>query len=204
MGTTPTRDSDWQSFNSARARTGGVRPLALKALDALAAGRDGIAGLHAVELGCSAGRETRYLLEEGLSADTQDIDPTVVSELSRLSELGTHTHRTMPIEEWDPLPPADLVLACASLPFVPREAFPLVWSRIREALRPGGILAVDLFGDRDTWASAEGTYLSEEEVRALRTGLEIVELEERDEDGRAFSGPKHWHAFTVIARRSAD
>lgn len=204
MSTAPTGSSDWQAFNSARARTGGVRPLAVKAVDALAAGRDGIEGLHAIELGCGAGLETRYLLEQGLSADTLDIDPTVAPELSRLSELGPHTHRTMPIEEWDPLPAADLVLACASLPFVPRQAFPLVWSRIREALQPGGILAVDLFGDRDTWASPEGTYLSRREVGELLVGLEVVELEERDEDGQAFSGPKHWHAFTLIARRVLD
>ena len=35
----------------------------------------------------------------------------------------------------------------------------------------------------------------------LLDGLEVVELNERNEDGRSFEGTKHWHTFTVIARR---
>lgn len=38
------------------------------------------------------------------------------------------------------------------------------------------------------------------EVEGLVRGLEVVELTERSERGPAFSGPKHWHVFTVIAR----
>ena len=98
------------------------------------------------------------------------------------------------------LPPTDLLLSCATLPFVPRPDFGALWSRMREALRPRGILAVDLFGDRDEWADTDGTYLSRADVEALLDGLEIVELTEEERDGRSFSGPKHWHTFRVIAR----
>ena len=38
------------------------------------------------------------------------------------------------------------------------------------------------------------------EVEDLLRGLEVVELTERSERGPAFSGPKHWHVFTVLAR----
>lgn len=75
-----------------------------------------------------------------------------------------------------------------------------MWERIGRALLPGGILAVDLFGNEDTWASAEGTYLSRQEVVGLLDSFEVIELSERNEDGPAFGGAKHWHAFTVIAR----
>lgn len=92
-------------------------------------------------------------------------------------------------------------LSCATLPFVPRPAFGALWSRMREALRPRGILAVDLFGDREDWADTDAIYLSRDDVEALLDGLEILELTEEERDGRSFSGPKHWHTFRVIDRR---
>ena len=35
------------------------------------------------------------------------------------------------------------------------------------------------------------------------SALEVIELNERNEEGRAFDGIKYWHTFTVIARRPA-
>lgn len=99
------------------------------------------------------------------------------------------------------LPETDLLLACASLPFVPRESFGLLWRRMLEALRPQGILAVDLFGEHDDWAATEGTYLSRAEVETLLGGLEVLELDEQQRDGGSFDGPKHWHTFRILARQ---
>ncbi|WP_255411451.1 hypothetical protein [Brachybacterium sp. YJGR34] len=36
----------------------------------------------------------------------------------------------------------------------------------------------------------------------LGCGAGIEELSEVERDGHSFSGPKHWHTFTVIARRA--
>jgi trans-aconitate methyltransferase len=105
------------------------------------------------------------------------------------------------LETLEELPAADLVLSCATLPFVRREAFAPLWALIRASLQPGGVLAADLFGERDDWAGSEGTYLARTEVDALLEGLEVVELAEEERDGRSFAGPKHWHTFQVIARR---
>ena len=35
----------------------------------------------------------------------------------------------------------------------------------------------------------------------LVDGLELLALDEEDQDGDSFLGPKHWHVFDVIARR---
>ena len=74
---------------------------------------------------------------------------------------------------------------------------------MRAALRPGGVLAVDLFGERDDWAGTEGTYLARAEVDSLLEGLEVLDLSEEERDGRSFAGPKHWHTFRILARRPA-
>ena len=45
------------------------------------------------------------------------------------------------------------------------------------------------------------TFHSRSEVDALLAGLDVVAVEEEENDRPAFSGPKHWHLFHVLARR---
>jgi len=39
------------------------------------------------------------------------------------------------------------------------------------------------------------------QVRAMFANFEIESFDEMEEDGTATNGPKHWHVFTVIARK---
>jgi hypothetical protein len=65
---------------------------------------------------------------------------------------------------------------------------------------PGGVLAVNLFGDRDAWAGEPGmTFLTREAARMLCAGLEISFWHEEDAEGPAYSGPKHWHVYDIVA-----
>jgi len=36
---------------------------------------------------------------------------------------------------------------------------------------------------------------------SLLDGLDILRLEETERDAHAFSGPKHWHTFDILARK---
>ncbi|WP_245850962.1 class I SAM-dependent methyltransferase [Brachybacterium vulturis] len=173
-----------------------MRPLARRALALV---REGSGG--AVELGSGAGIEARFLAENGVSVHTYDGDRSVAPAMADLARTLPITHTTADLSTLRSLPAADLVLSCATLSFVPRTAFRALWGVVRSALRPGGVLAVDLFGDRDDWAGTEGTFLRRDEVEDLLDGLEVLELVEEERDGRSFSGPKHWHTFRVLARR---
>lgn len=101
------------------------------------------------------------------------------------------------------LPPTDLVYSGFTLPYCPPDAFPALWQRIHDALRPGGWLVANLFGDRDTWASEfeDLTFHTEDQARALLAGYADVDLGIREEDGSSGRGPKHWHVLDVVARR---
>lgn len=195
-------DRDFSSYNAAQAERP-VRPLARAALAALR-DRDGIgatASLTAIELGCGIGVEARFLAENGVRVHAYDADPSVAPALTALAdELPVHPG-IIDLAELTALPPADLVLSCATLSFVPQDAFDALWDLVTESLRPQGILAVDLFGDQDDWAGTEGTYLARHEVETLCAGLEVLELTEQRRDGRSFAGPKHWHTYQLLARR---
>jgi hypothetical protein len=46
------------------------------------------------------------------------------------------------------------------------------------------------------------TFHSSEQVKSMFVDdFEIEALEEIEEEGEAFSGPKHWHIFDIIARK---
>ena len=157
-------------------------------------------GRRAVDLGCGLGIETQYLAAHGWHVHAFDADPTVTPRLAALASDGAVVHTEARLQELTQLPDCHLLLACASLPFVPRSEFDRLWTMIREALQPGGILAVDLFGAYDDWASSEGTFLTRREADGYMDGLDVLIFDEEQHDGRAFSGPKHWHSFTVVAR----
>ncbi|WP_394215806.1 methyltransferase [Brachybacterium vulturis] len=192
-------ERDFSGYNAAQAERS-VRPLAIAAVDA--AGRAGeVSRRTAIDLGCGRGIEARFLAESGYEVHVFDVDPSVAPALGMLAaELPVHPE-IIDLAEIEDLPGADLVLACAALPFLRRDAFDGLWSAAVAALRPGGILAVDLFGVHDDWATTEGTYLTRAEVERLLAGFEVIELAEEQHDGRSFSGPKHWHTFRILARR---
>ena len=134
------------------------------------------------------------------------IDPAPASAEVLQSQVPPHVGgrleiRSKPAEDAD-LSPFDLLYAGYSLPFLDADAFDRFWSAVRDRLRPGGILVVNFFGPRDSWAGREGMrFIDVDEVRRLVDGLELLELDEEDQDGDSFLGPKHWHVFDVIARR---
>ena len=75
-------------------------------------------------------------------------------------------------------------------------------ARVGAATTSGGILAANLFGPRDTWASdPKMTFQDRPAVEALLEGLEVVDLQEQESDSGAVTGPKHWHVLEFVARQ---
>lgn len=101
------------------------------------------------------------------------------------------------------IPPCSLVNASYSLPFCAPDGFAEMWSRVSAAILPGGRFAGQIFGDRDEWRdNPELTFHTRAEAEALFDGFELEEFTELDENGTTSMGEaKHWHVFTVIARK---
>jgi tellurite methyltransferase len=176
------------------------RELLVDALDRF--DREGRVG-DAVDLGCGQGIDTMEILRRGWRVVAVDAEPDGIRRLrERAGDEPRLTTIVSPMQEVD-LPDTDLLHASFSLPFCPPAAFPALWDRIRSSLRPGGRFAGQLFGERDTWASTEPdmTFFAIEEARSLFDGMELESFAEEEDDGDAWSEPKHWHVFHAIARR---
>lgn len=175
----------------------------LAALSMLSVG----AGRVAVDLGCGEGTDALALLDRGWSVLAVDIEDAGLALLrARIPAAWAQRISIVCASFADVgLPPAHLIHAGFSLPFCPPHQFPAVWEQIRRALVPGGMFAGQLFGTRDSWAGDPGmTFQDRSEVDALLDGLEMLELHETERDGQAFSGPKHWHTYDILAREPAE
>ena len=180
------------------------RPLFLHGLEALAAA--GVGPGTAVDVGSGDGTETMRLLDAGWRVVAIDSAPAAAEVLAPRVPDDAHDRleiRTEPADEVD-LPPFDLLYSAYVLSYLPPDAFARLWAHAREALRPGGFIVVNIFGDRHEWAGKEPdtTFLSRGEVERLLDGLEVVALDELEEDGNSFVGPTHWHVWDVVARRT--
>lgn len=163
----------------------------------------------ALDLGCGAGRDTRYLLGQGFDVTAVDENAAALAYLSETAQAASDrlhlvrsTFQDFPFAATGPF---DLINAQFSLPFTPPDTFPAMFARLKASLRSGGVFAGQFFGVNDQW-KAEGrplTFVTREEAEELLADLEVLELAEEDADGHVANGrPKHWHTFHILARRS--
>ena len=160
--------------------------------------------LQAIDLGSGDGTETAVLLARGWHALAVDGESAGIKRLmEKVPKEGQARLQTQVAKFEDViLPPADLIHASYSIPFCHPDHFPALWEKISNALNPGGRFAGQFFGVHDSWAdNKDMTFHTEEQVRAMLAQFETEYFHEQDEDGEAASGPKHWHVFTVIARK---
>ena len=159
---------------------------------------------HAIDLGCGDGTETAVLLEKGWNVLAIDGEPAAIKRLAeKVSDENRARLQTQVAKFKDVvLSPTDLIHVSLSIPFCEPEHFDALWDKITTVIKPGGRFAGQFFGVKDSWAvNTHMTFHTEEQVRAKFAGFEIESFHEMDEDGTATSGPKHWHVFTVIARK---
>jgi len=161
----------------------------------------------AVDLGCGTGRDTIELLRRFWRVLAIDAEGKAIEGLRARPDLPADARlETMVARFEDATLPdggADLVTSGFALPLVPPAAFPDLWDGIIAALRPGGRIACQLYGDRDSWVGDPTvTFFSRGGVDALLNPLDVEHFREEEDDSTTPRGkPKHWHIFHIVARR---
>ena len=149
--------------------------------------------------------ETRELLRQGWNVLAIDAQPSAV-ELLQTRVEPSHIHRLDirigSVADME-LPSADFIWAGLSLPFVNPQVFPVVWSAIVKALKPGGRFAGDFFGVRDEWRNeADMTFHTSKNLRELFRPLRLEYfMSELGLRPTATLGLKQSHAFAAIVSR---
>ena len=148
---------------------------------------------QAVEIGFGDGTETLALLGGGLAGARRSTRrpgrrrPPAEQVPGRTPSSGSRSgpRRAQAVE----LPPFDLLYAGYALSFLETGDFRRFWTGVRAALRPGGVVIVNVFGVHDTWAGDPYmTFVDRDTVERMAAGLEVLALDEEDVDGDSFVG----------------
>jgi SAM-dependent methyltransferase len=157
----------------------------------------------AVDLGCGAGIETRFLLEQGFRVTAVDQQTDMREYLLSLPSQQCLQIVHTPFEAFS-FGCYDLIHARHSLPFLAPELFLEIWRSIQGALNLGGVFVGTFFGTHDGWWQAHHrhmTFLERAQVEALTDRWHIIDLTENENDAKTPLGEeKHWHIFHVTAQ----
>lgn len=199
-----TRQNDYYE----RTRDGETSPLVQQAAALAKTAIDEHALINvAVDCGCGAGRHLAYLREQGFEVYGFDVEPDAIRWCEDRFRGDDAVYLDVASFETYTYPEAALVMAFASLFFCPADGFEEAWSRIESSVVPGGIFFGMFMGKRDEWAQRETSFgktltFDETALRSRFSNFEIVDWHERDEEGgTAMDGRKHWHVYSVTARK---
>lgn len=158
---------------------------------------------RAIDLGCGAGRDTRYLLEMGFSVTALDKDPAAEKYLTLLPHQDNLQFVCMGFEDFN-FARYDVINAHYALPFAGKEHFARVMNDVMRALNPNGLFVGQLFGVDDEWNTPEAktAFCDRADLDKLFHDFQDLKITEVNEKGTMASGnEKHWHVFNIIAQK---
>lgn len=158
----------------------------------------------AIDLGCGDGTDTVFLLENGWQVLAIDGEAKAIGRLLAKVPDDLQDNLQTRIAHFEDLilPPADLLHASLTLPFCHPAHFAELWQKIVASLGVNGRFAGQFFGIHDSWAvNKHMTFHTKAEVQVMFANFNLEHFHEEDAPGKSTSGPKHWHIFTVIAKK---
>ncbi len=165
---------------------------------------------QALDAGAGALNDTKYLLDLGFEVAAIDFNPDVIAIAKKINNPKLFA-RVANLEEYHPPKNTyNFVNAMFTLPFIKPKNFKFVFKGLYESLVSGGIMAFQLFGDKDQWAeTAEEdrfhksmTFLNSEQVAKLLEDKIVIKNEEVIQETKlAVGGFRKSHEFRVILKK---
>lgn len=130
-----------------------------------------------LDLGCGAGRDTKYFLQQGFKVDAVDGSKKLCKVASENTGIQV---RHMLFQELDEEEKYDGIFACASLLHLKKDELPEMFMRIHKALKNNGIFYCSFkYGDFEGEKNGRYfTYLTEEALHDILKevpGLTIID-----------------------------
>lgn len=157
----------------------------------------------AVDGGCGAGRDTAYLLQQGLVVHAFDPDPDAMKICEKRFEGESRLSLTQASFETYDYPLCDVFIAHNALFFCTSD-LTNVWRSMISSVKSGGIISADFLGEKDSWVTSskhDVQAISKENIEALLSECEVLDFLETDRFGKTALGfEKHWHTYSVLVR----
>ncbi len=166
----------------------------------------------ALDLGAGTGKDTLALLERGWHVTAIDISQTAITTLEeRVSKYTGQVEficgdlKNIPLQKET----YKLINATAALPYFGngnRDEFDHVFKMIVDSLEKGGVMSLQFFGDKHSWADSNSghpaIFLSSEEVSSLFPP-DLFEVEIQENYKPDYYGIPKWHDFFVLVKKKS-
>ena len=156
---------------------------------------------RALDLGCGAFKDTKYLLEKGFMVDAVDSGENVAAMAPQHERLNFHNLSFSEFDYKEGL--YDIVNAQFALPFAHPDTFADMWSRVVGSVKTGGVFTGQFFGPEDDFSNnQEMTFFERQVVEEMFATFEVRTFVESKRTSKTATGrDKFWHIFDVIAVR---
>ena len=158
----------------------------------------------ALDLGCGAGVDVKYLADNGFEVVAIDINKEAVEETKKKCEGFSATVIQGDVADFKIEPDKySVIMAWNTLPFLSKENARRVLIDIQIGLKKGGLFVFGMFGPEDEWAKdhPKMSFWTVDEIKELLPEMDFVKLNEIKKEGPlAVGGNKFWHKIQGIAR----
>src|SRR5574344_194905 len=124
---------------------------------------------NAIELGCGAGRDTKYLIQNGwkvLAIDRENV-LTILTQKLNNQEQKNFRFKKQKFENLE-LELTNLIVANFSLPFCNKNSFNKMWKTVQISILPNGYFVGNFFGVNDEWVKIKPEMIFLEKQQVLK------------------------------------
>lgn len=160
---------------------------------------------RALDLGCGAGVDAKYLAENEFRVEAVDWHPACINQTRKLCRnLSVDVTQKNIVDYKIKLNTYRLIISWNTLPFLRKKEAKEVLLNIQKGLRRGGFFVFGLSGTEDDWAKNRPamSFFAIEELKRLLSKMEFIKiLEIRERKKGAVGKIKFWHQVQGIAQR---
>lgn len=162
-----------------------------------------VSGL-ALDLGCGAGVDARYLAENGFKVVAVDNNAEAISQAKEVCAGLDVEVVAADVKNFEIEPEKySLIVSYNILPFLKKEEAKKVLENIKKGLKKGGLFVFYILGKKDGWNHKKKmSFWDLDEFERFMAGMEIVELyEKRKQEPGATGESKFWNSIRGVIRK---
>ncbi|MFH1656529.1 MAG: class I SAM-dependent methyltransferase [Candidatus Nealsonbacteria bacterium] len=164
-----------------------------------------VSGKFALDLGCGAGVDVKYLAENGFKVEAIDFNKSSINQTKEIcKDLNIEAKRKDIADFKINLKKYSLIIAWNSLSFLQKDKAKKVFINIQKGLKSGGFFVFSIFGIEDDWAKnhKEMSFWTIGELKKTLESIDFIKITEKKETKPGVTGEvKFWHLIQGIARK---
>jgi len=159
----------------------------------------------ALDLGCGAGVDAKYLAENKFEVEAVDSDKEAIKQTRKISEgLSVKVIQSNIVDYKIKKNYYSIIIAWNSLSFLDKEKANKVLENVKKGLKREGFFIFSVFGTEDDWAKnyPKMSFWTINELKENLKGMNVIKITEKKKNEAGATGVvKFWHIIKGFAQK---